>query len=1229
MPITVTTTPIRFRDGEGNYVPIDSFTYESSETIKQIKESSIDEITTLAQNTTDTLDSLNNTTLTNIANTVNGAVQTINSTMTNVTQEAESIIDQAKDAINEIDTVISSDDITKIIADNFSSEKNYQIGDYVLYIDLEDESPTKRLYRFIQPHNGSWDAEDVEEISFGEGIKNFADKEISYNAYASNTMSDDIMYFNDGAGNVPLKDFAIKLDIVQEGSGTPNVDTNVRQILSHNGVKIFQSENNLIDINMITSGIGATVSINEDECNIQTTGTELGCGANINKNDLIFPKGTYYIKLKLKTGSVVNDESIICMRKVSTDEIIEDSIINLKASFSSNSSVNTNEDEDEEEDSGEGSEEQTSSIEDINYNIKVELTEDSYFSYIGNSISTGSNYSSNITIYDLIISLIDVPYEPYNGKIYNINFEDILNSTDFWPYKTDSEGQPIERMPYRCFGIGKAIFNLTTGELIVTHKTYTFCGTASGTNIEYGTMSTKGSNQNRNIFYKSIPGASLYGRTLSTKSSLTVEEMGEDIKCSIAPMVYGSNSDYPIGAPVYIGSYIPKGQSNEVPVMQLRISFNKTLDFGGDIGIINGGTATEDIAEAVQQVNKLIYRWYNQGTPLQYLFPLETPLIYKINPIEIRTFEGENSIIVNTLNQKREGKSSNDTDISLLTTYSAPELTYYISPNAQADLYNQAFENTTTLNIEDNESIEINNGYEGTKLIEKSEKLTVYSRNMYRANLQSRTSNNVIFKVSEDDPNTVYFTTTIANNIKEGYSDAKISKANAANILEPGRYYVTIYDDINEKAHGIRKNRPYYLYYNVIDFESGAETITKATYNVNILDISAKSYVSVRLFIKANVGIINNRKVSIYISKFPPLPQYIPYKTPSNTTMYENAVVEGTPGTLKYYSKPVDTTPKEISIATFNVGSYNLGDVLYSYADLEDAEKNHDKLKEYRDFIRSLNPNILCTQEDRAKCDVDEYVYDKIQGKMYPYMTIPSYSSSSELYNFAKGIYSDYPLSPGGAYTFKNLYYIRETDNNDNVTGITGTSWRSFSYAFLYINNKTILLISTHLAAHRDGMDDITYNGTQYYGQGTVRRKQAEEMRDFINKSRCNYVIICGDFNVWGLTDEGSKGIIQYYKGEYDIFTDETQNNLKYVIANSDNFTGASYQDPPFTENIVITDGYEDEYGYFDTWRNDTLTIGHRFDNILVSDNIKMRNVHVVYHGLKDHNPLFATLIID
>lgn len=155
-----------------------------------------------------------------------------------------------------------------------------------------------------------------------------------------------------------------------------------------------------------------------------------------------------------------------------------------------------------------------------------------------------------------------------------------------------------------------------------------------------------------------------------------------------------------------------------------------------------------------------------------------------------------------------------------------------------------------------------------------------------------------------------------------------------------------------------------------------------------------------------------------------------------------------------------------------------------------------------------------------------------------------------------------------GIYTNQRIVIGGKYTFNTNGTTEQGGStyfFNSFTYYILKLQEKDVLLISVHLAPKE--------------WNTTARKAQITELLNFISSMGIDCVVIAGDLNVWD--------------DELDMFSG-------YVLANCG------------------------IYGDIDTYYGET---DHPFDNIIVTPNIKMRDVKVyVNDDFKDHYALSAML---
>ena len=209
--------------------------------------------------------------------------------------------------------------------------------------------------------------------------------------YPTITTSGSIISITDGAEDVPVKDLVIGIEPVQ-AAGTPTPETPL-PISGWTGAKVTRNGSNLADISKIVGNQNATVTFPETGvCRIVTDGQNTYRAANIRPTDMTYPAGTYYVKFKVKANPVVNDYTLVSLRTVAGNNL-KGNLVHISASTT-----------------------------DQSYEAVFTTTEDTYFSYVANGNTTGAEYGTDVTIYDLMVSKLDVPYEPYVGKTYSIDW---------------------------------------------------------------------------------------------------------------------------------------------------------------------------------------------------------------------------------------------------------------------------------------------------------------------------------------------------------------------------------------------------------------------------------------------------------------------------------------------------------------------------------------------------------------------------------------------------------------------------------------------------------------------------------------------------------------------------------------------------------------------------------------------------------------------------------------
>ena len=119
----------------------------------------------------------------------------------------------------------------------------------------------------------------------------------------------------------------------------------------------------------------------------------------------------------------------------------------------------------------------------------------------------------------------------------------------------------------------------------------------------------------------------------------------------------------------------------------------------------------------------------------------------------------------------------------------------------------------------------------------------------------------------------------------------------------------------------------------------------------------------------------------------------------------------------------------------------------------------------------------------------------------------------------------------------------------------------------------------------KDGKTIAFYNTHLSYEDEALRKKQMETLLAALDNDKCDYKILVGDFNA----DQGTK--------EFDMFK----------------------------KNYKLSNGFKGTWLDTYTGDDDSMKV-NSVDNIIVSKNIKIKNVKMVSNSTSDHNPLVAEL---
>lgn len=360
----------------------------------------------------------------------------------------------------------------------------------------------------------------------------------------------------DAAGDMNIEELTATIKAGQDGSGTPT-PANVRRITGLSSTKLARCNANLADISKIVGISNVTVTFPEEgTCRVVTGGQNTYRAANIRPIDMTYPPGKYYVKFKVKANPTINNFTLIGLRTVVGNNL-NSNLVHIVASTT-----------------------------DKSYEAVFNTSEDTYFSYVANGNTTGEGYATDVTIYDLIVSKLDVPYEPYAGETYNISWENESGTV---------------------YG---GTVDMASGRLTVTHALVTI----DGTNTIY---TEKGSSTTRDVFYIGLPDASIFDGVARYLSVAECAAAG--MLCSIAPFAESTDRSLPYLATAYIG--------REGAMLQLRLS-----------------VALSEGLSTVEAVNQFASTLYAAGTPIQYTYPLKEPVTYNLTPTQIRTLQGTNTI---------------------------------------------------------------------------------------------------------------------------------------------------------------------------------------------------------------------------------------------------------------------------------------------------------------------------------------------------------------------------------------------------------------------------------------------------------------------------------------------------------------------------------------------------------------------------------------------------------
>lgn len=274
---------------------------------------------------------------------------------------------------------------------------------------------------------------------------------------------------------------------------------------------------------------------------------------------------------------------------------------------------------------------------------------------------------------------------------------------------------------------------------------------------------------------------------------------------------------------------------------------------------------------------------------------------------------------------------------------------------------------------------------------------------------------------------------------------------------------------------------------------------------------------------------------------------------------------------LHFQTKEVPTE-NTIKVLTYNVMSF--------------AFQNHTKENpnEILEYIANSGADIICLQEYFESKSNKQLSLAKIRRvlNMYPYYST-SFVNTTPYYKSGLAVFSKYPIAKSRPIRYGS------PNNGSSIHEIK-------------VDGKKIALINNHLESFKltsedksrysefiknpaaDLLDDIKGSFQQKIGPAfTVRAKQARKIREEIEKTEADYVLVCGDFNDTPISYAHRK----------------IQGNLHDAFAQSGSGFGVTYNRNVFR---------------------------FRIDNILYSSNMKSFNCTVDKIYYSDHHPVWCYL---
>lgn len=271
--------------------------------------------------------------------------------------------------------------------------------------------------------------------------------------------------------------------------------------------------------------------------------------------------------------------------------------------------------------------------------------------------------------------------------------------------------------------------------------------------------------------------------------------------------------------------------------------------------------------------------------------------------------------------------------------------------------------------------------------------------------------------------------------------------------------------------------------------------------------------------------------------------------------------------------------PNQLIVATYNIDAKSKPDVVAQSKQMAENDVDIVGLQEV-DSETIRNPYNVAEKftADSPYKDVHFTNCIGFQGGEYGIATVSVYpiEDESEI-----KLYSDEFAGEDVARELAHAYEINDPNDPsteevmDEVSEKDPVEPRYIQRSLIDVNGKDVAFYNTHLS----------------YENMDLRQKQLDTLKETMDKDDAKYIIAVGDFNADQTTKEFTrfKEAYQLSNGKDGIWMD--------------------------TYN-----GTDDQLGINDQMKVDSI------DNVIVSKNIEIEDVHMLQNDLSDHNPLIVTL---